>query len=86
MAKKQTISNLKLGAFVLAGVAFLILLLFMLGKNQNLFGNTYILKATFDNAQGLLVGNNVRYSGIQVGTVKKNKNYQRHPDRSCDEH
>lgn len=73
MAKKQTISNIKLGAFVLAGVAFLILLLFMLGKNQNLFGNTYILKATFDNAQGLLVGNNVRYSGIQVGTVKKIK-------------
>lgn len=71
MAKKQTISNVKLGAFVLAGFAFLILMLFMLGKNQNLFGNTYVLKASFDNVQGLLVGNNVRYSGIQVGTVKK---------------
>lgn len=58
---------------MLAGFAFLILLLFMLGKNQNLFGNTYVLKASFDNVQGLLVGNNVRYSGIQVGTVKKIK-------------
>lgn len=58
---------------MLAGFAFLILLLFMLGKNQNLFGNTYILKASFDNVQGLLAGNNVRYSGIQVGTVKKIK-------------
>lgn len=73
MAKKETFSNIKLGAFVLAGFAFLILLLFMLGKNQNLFGNTYILKASFDNVQGLLAGNNVRYSGIQVGTVKKIK-------------
>jgi phospholipid/cholesterol/gamma-HCH transport system substrate-binding protein len=71
MAKKETTSNIKLGAFVLAGFFFLILLLFMLGKNQNLFGNTYSLKASFDNVQGLLAGNNVRYSGIQVGTVKK---------------
>lgn len=73
MARQQTISNLKLGAFVLAGFAFLVLLLFMLGKNQNLFGNTYELKASFDNVQGLLAGNNVRYAGIQVGTVKKIK-------------
>lgn len=71
MAKKQTSNNLKLGAFVLAGFAFLVLLLFMLGKNQNLFGNTYVLKASFYDVQGLLTGHNVRYSGIQVGTVKK---------------
>lgn len=71
MAKKRTISNIKLGVFVLAGFTFLVLLLFMLGKNQNLFGNTYVLKASFDNVQGLLTGNNVRYAGIQVGTVKK---------------
>lgn len=71
MAKKQTISNIKLGVFVVAGFAFLILLLFMLGKNQNLFGNTYVLKASFENIQGLVTGNNVRYSGIHVGTVKK---------------
>lgn len=71
MMKKQTISNIKLGVFVLAGFTFLVLMLFLLGKNRNLFGNTYTLKATFDNAQGLMVGNNVRYSGIQAGTVKK---------------
>ncbi len=73
MAKKQTISNIKLGVFVVAGFAFLVLLLFMLGKNQNLFGNTYVLKASFENIQGLVTGNNVRYSGIHVGTVKKIK-------------
>lgn len=73
MTKETTISNLKLGAFVLAGFAFLVLLLFMLGKNQNLFGNTYVLKASFNNVQGLLAGNNVRFAGIQIGTVKKIK-------------
>lgn len=70
MANKLN-NNLKLGSFVLAGLFFLVLLLFMIGKNKNLFGNTYILKARFENIQGLVAGNNVRFSGIQAGTVKK---------------
>jgi phospholipid/cholesterol/gamma-HCH transport system substrate-binding protein len=68
---KQTLSNLKLGAFVLAGLLFLILLLYMIGKNRNLFGANFILKARFENVQGLKAGNNVRYAGIDVGTVKR---------------
>lgn len=70
---KNTISNIKLGAFVIAGVLFLVLLLFMIGKNRSLFGNTYVLKARFENIQGLVAGNNIRYSGIQTGTVKNIK-------------
>jgi phospholipid/cholesterol/gamma-HCH transport system substrate-binding protein len=68
---KRTINTVKLGLFVLAGLLFLIIMLYMIGKNRNLFGDTYILKARFENAQGLVVGNNVRFSGIQAGTVKK---------------
>jgi len=70
MAQK-TVNNIKLGAFVLAGMLFLILLLYMIGKNRNLFGATYTLKARFENVHGLVAGNNVRFSGIQAGTVKK---------------
>lgn len=70
MAKK-IINNVKLGLFVLAGLVFLVLLLYMIGKNQNLFGKTYKLKARFTNIQGLVAGNNVRFAGIQAGTVKK---------------
>jgi phospholipid/cholesterol/gamma-HCH transport system substrate-binding protein len=43
----------------------------MVGKDQNLFGDTYLLKARFQNVQGLMAGNNVRFSGIKAGTVKK---------------
>jgi phospholipid/cholesterol/gamma-HCH transport system substrate-binding protein len=68
---KGAINNVKLGIFVLAGLLFLVLLLYMIGKNRNLFGATYILKARFDNVQGLVSGNNVRFSGIEAGTVKK---------------
>lgn len=72
MAKK-IVNNVRLGVFVLSGLAFLILLLFMIGKNKSLFGSTYLLKAKFGNVQGLIPGNNVRYSGIQSGTVKSIK-------------
>lgn len=68
---KRIKNNLKLGVFVLAGLLFLALLLYMIGKNRNLFGDTYVLKARFENIQGLVAGNNVRFSGIQAGTVKK---------------
>jgi len=68
---KQTINNAKLGAFVLGGLLFLILILYMIGRNRSLFGSTYLLKARFENVQGLIPGNNVRYAGIQAGTVKR---------------
>lgn len=69
--EKKTIDNIKLGAFVLAGLLFLVVILYMIGRNMSLFGDTYMLKARFENAQGLVVGNNVRYAGIQAGTVKE---------------
>jgi len=69
MAKK-VISNVKLGVFVLAGLLFLVILLYMIGKNRNFFGSNFILKARFENIQGLVAGNNVKFAGIQAGTVR----------------
>jgi phospholipid/cholesterol/gamma-HCH transport system substrate-binding protein len=69
--KKRAVNNIKLGLFVLAGLAFLILLLYMIGRNKNLFGSTFSIKTRFANVQGLVSGNNVRYAGIEIGTVKK---------------
>jgi phospholipid/cholesterol/gamma-HCH transport system substrate-binding protein len=70
MAKRFT-NNIKTGIFALAGLLFLVILLYLIGKNRNLFGATYTLKARFDNVQGLVSGNNVRFAGIEAGTVKK---------------
>lgn len=69
MAKK-VINHIKLGIFVSAGLLFLILLLYMIGKNQNLFGSTFVLKTRFDDVHGLVPGNGVRFSGINAGSVK----------------
>jgi len=72
MANRK-INNIQLGLFVLSGLLFLILGLYFIGKNENLFGANFRIKARFSNVSGLVPGNNVLYSGIQVGTVKKVK-------------
>lgn len=69
--ERKPMNTVKLGLFVIAGLVFLILLLYMIGSNSNLFGSNYILKARFENVQGLKPGNNVRFAGIEAGTVKK---------------
>lgn len=61
---------IRLGLFVLAGSAVLIVGLYMLGSKRSLFSSTMEVRTTFQNAGGLRPGNNVRYAGINVGTVK----------------
>lgn len=67
---KTALNDLKLGLFVLAGLALLVFSLYMIGQNRQLFSDSFVLKARFRNVDGLVSGNNVRYSGIQAGTVK----------------
>jgi phospholipid/cholesterol/gamma-HCH transport system substrate-binding protein len=71
--KPKHINNIKLGIFVLAGLLLLILALYLIGRDTNTFGRNFELRARFENVQGLTTGNNVRFAGIQVGTVKKIK-------------
>jgi phospholipid/cholesterol/gamma-HCH transport system substrate-binding protein len=68
--KERNTSNIKLGVFVIAGIALLLFSLFMIGRNRHLMGSHFELKTHFTNVAGLKKGNNVRYSGIEVGTVK----------------
>lgn len=67
----QKLSNVKLGAFTVAGLAFIILMLYMIGSSRNLFSSNFEVTARFHTVNGLMVGNNVRVSGIDVGTVKR---------------
>ena len=58
-----------LGLFVAGGLALFVLAIFIIGKQKNLFNPVYSLNATFYNVSGLQVGNNIRFSGINIGTV-----------------
>ena len=66
---KSNSQRIKVGVFVVVGTILLIAALYYIGKQQHLFSSTIDLYADFENANGLQVGNNVRYSGINVGTV-----------------
>jgi phospholipid/cholesterol/gamma-HCH transport system substrate-binding protein len=68
---KTALENLKLGVFVVLGTILLLFAAYLIGNRQNMFGKTFPLSATFKNANGLQTGNNVRFSGINVGTVSK---------------
>jgi len=71
--KNTRSKNIKLGIFVSIGVLLLVLTIYFLGKEQNLFKKTITIEAVFHNVKGLKVGNKVRFSGINVGTVNKIK-------------
>jgi phospholipid/cholesterol/gamma-HCH transport system substrate-binding protein len=60
----------KLGMFVLLGITLFVVTIYFIGKNKNMFASTFHLKSQFKNVSGLKIGNNVRFSGINVGTVK----------------
>ncbi len=66
----STGNQVRLGLFVVAGVGCLLVVLYLLGRQQNLFQRSLPVQADFRNVAGLLTGNNVRLGGITVGTVK----------------
>jgi len=61
--------KVRLGMFVAGGLALFVLAIFIIGKQKNLFNPVFKLNTTFYNISGLQVGNNIRFSGITVGTV-----------------
>jgi len=71
MPQRSASNHVRLGLFVLVGLAFLLVTLFLLGRQQNLFSRSLVVQADFRNVSGLLSGNNVRLGGIAVGTVRK---------------
>ncbi|WP_222983403.1 MlaD family protein [Flagellimonas meishanensis] len=69
--EKTTAQNIRLGIFVIIGTLLLVTAAYLIGNRQNMFGDTFPLSAVFKNTNGLQNGNNVRFSGINVGTVSR---------------
>jgi phospholipid/cholesterol/gamma-HCH transport system substrate-binding protein len=59
----------RLGLFIIVGIILFVLGIFIIGKQKNLFNPVFSLRANFQNVSGLQVGNTIRFSGINVGTV-----------------
>jgi phospholipid/cholesterol/gamma-HCH transport system substrate-binding protein len=69
--KQTTSQKIRLGLFVIIGLLIFIVAVYFIGDKQKMFGKTNHLKAVFNNVNGLQVGNNVRYSGVNSGTVRE---------------
>ncbi|KFF03331.1 MlaD family protein [Flavobacterium reichenbachii] len=71
--EKKSEYTWKLGMFVSIGLLLFIVAIYFIGKQKNLFGSTFHISSQFKTVSGLEVGNNVRFSGINVGTVEEIK-------------
>ena len=67
--KTTSSQKLKIGLFTFVGLLVLIAAIFFIGNQKSLFSSTIKLSGKFKNVNGLQVGNNVRFAGINVGVV-----------------
>ncbi|MBZ0246972.1 MAG: MlaD family protein, partial [Cyclobacteriaceae bacterium] len=61
--------TLQLGFFVILSTVILVITVYLIGQKKDIFSNTINLRVKFGNVNGLQAGNNVRLSGINVGSV-----------------
>jgi phospholipid/cholesterol/gamma-HCH transport system substrate-binding protein len=68
--KATTGQKIRTGIFALVGIFLLVGAVFLIGKSKNMFGDTFHVYGTFRNVGGLQAGNNIRFVGVNVGTVE----------------
>ncbi|MGV8915351.1 MAG: MlaD family protein [Kaistella sp.] len=68
---KSNSKKISVGIFVIVGTILLVTALYLVGKRQHLFSKNVQLYSVFSDVSGLQLGNNVRYSGVNVGVVSK---------------
>lgn len=69
MERKEIAQQIKVGIFVLAGLALFLVSVFFVGSENNIFSRTFTVAAVFRNVEGLKSGDNVWLSGVKIGTV-----------------
>jgi phospholipid/cholesterol/gamma-HCH transport system substrate-binding protein len=68
--KKNTGNKIRLGIFITLGAVLFIVGIYFIGEKQQLFRSTFRVSGVFRDVGGLQEGNNVRLSGVNVGTVE----------------
>jgi len=68
--KKSTGNRIRLGVLVTISALIFIVAIYFVGERQQLFNDTFKISGIFRDINGLQIGNNVRFSGINVGIVE----------------
>jgi phospholipid/cholesterol/gamma-HCH transport system substrate-binding protein len=71
MSTDSTKRNITVGVFVLLGIIIFVAGIFVLGGQQKRFTKSIKIIAVFNDVGGLKAGNNVWFSGVKIGTVKR---------------
>ena len=71
MSTERNKRNVIVGLFVTIGLLILVAAVFTLGGQQKAFVPSLTVKAIFPDVNGLQKGDNVWFSGVKVGTVKR---------------
>ncbi len=69
--KTEVGNKLRLGIFVSVAVSLFIIVIYVIGNGRHMFTKTFHINGTFKDLGGLQIGNNVRFTGMNVGTVSK---------------
>lgn len=68
--EKKNGNKIRLGIFVSMSLTLFVVAIYFIGQKQQLFSNTFKISGVFKDISGLQIGNNVRFSGINVGIVE----------------
>jgi phospholipid/cholesterol/gamma-HCH transport system substrate-binding protein len=71
MQKNGNRRQVTVGIFIFLGLVIFVLGVFTLGGQKKTFTKSISLNMVFDDIQGLKAGNNVWFSGVKIGTIKK---------------
>nr|WP_207420498.1 MlaD family protein [Pedobacter sp. SYSU D00873] len=71
MEATETRRKITVGIFIFIGLLIFILGVFTLGSQKKAFVKSFLVKVVFDDIQGLKAGDNVWFSGVKIGTIKK---------------
>ena len=67
--QKNNGNMIRLGLFITIALVLFTGLIYYIGKKQQMFSKTFRISAVFRDISGLEVGNNVRFSGINIGVI-----------------
>jgi len=67
--------KITVGIFIFLGLAIFVVGIFTLGSQKKAFVNSFTVDVIFNDIQGLKAGNNVWFSGVKIGTIKKIRFY-----------